>query len=94
MFQFMPVFLGLFDSTVQKLMNGFRDIFYELAYMNLSNMLSDLNEKVATISTELSTSPESWQGGTIWTLIKSIAENVALPVAGKVFTFVVLWELI
>lgn len=34
MFQFMPVFLGLFDGTIQKLMNGFRDIFYELAYSN------------------------------------------------------------
>lgn len=94
MFQIMPVFLGLFDSTVQKLMNGFRDIFYELAYSNLSNMLSDMNEKVATISTELTTSPDTWQGGTIWTLIEAIAEQVALPVAGTVFTFVVLWELI
>ena len=61
MFQLVPVFLGLFDSTVQKLMNGFRDIFYELAYSNLSNMLSDLNEKVGTISTELSTAPDAWQ---------------------------------
>ena len=69
MFQLIPVFLGLFDSTVQKLMNGFRDIFYELAYSNLSNMLSDLNEKVGTISTELSTAPDAWQGGTIWSLI-------------------------
>lgn len=94
MFQFMPVFLGLFDSTVQKLMNGFRDIFYELAYSNLSTMLTDLNEKVGTISTELTTSPDTWQGGTIWTLIEKIAEQVALPVAGTVFTFVVLWELI
>ncbi len=94
MFQFMPVFLGLFDSTIQKLMNGYRDIFYELAYSNLDNMLSDMNEKVSTISTELSTSPELWQGGTIWELIVKIAENVALPVAGTVFTFVVLWELI
>ena len=94
MFQLIPVFLGLFDSTVQKLMNGFRDIFYELAYSNLSNMLSDLNEKVATISTELSTAPDAWQGGTIWELIVKIAEQVALPVAGTVFTFVVLWELI
>ncbi|WP_207642998.1 VirB6/TrbL-like conjugal transfer protein, CD1112 family [Coprococcus eutactus] len=75
-------------------MNGFRDIFYELAYSNLSNMLSDLNEKVATISTELSTAPDAWQGGTIWELIVKIAEQVALPVAGTVFTFVVLWELI
>ena len=94
MFQFNPVLLGLFDSAVQKLMNGFRDIFYELAYANLDNMLTDLNEKVGTISTELATSPDSWQGGTIWTLIEKIAENVALPVAGTVFTFVVLWELI
>ncbi len=94
MFQLVPVFLGLFDSTVQKLMNGFRDIFYELAYSNLSNMLSDLNEKVGTISTELSTAPDVWQGGTIWSLIVKIAEQVALPVAGTVFTFVILWELI
>ena len=64
MFQFSPVLLGLFDSAVQKLMNGFRDIFYELAYANLDNMLSDMNERVGTISTQLSTSPEKWQGGT------------------------------
>ena len=88
MFQFMTVFLGLFDSTIQKLMNGYRDIFYELAYSNLDNMLSDMNEKVSTISTELSTSPELWQGGTIWELIVKIAENVALPVAGTVFTLI------
>lgn len=94
MYQFMPVFLNVFDSTIQKLMNGYRDIFYELAYSNLSNMLSDLNEKVGTISTELSTAPDTWQGGTIWELIEKIAENVALPVAGTVFMFVVLWELI
>lgn len=94
MFQFLPVFLGLFDSTIQKLMNGYRDIFYELAYSNLSDMLSDMNEKVAGISTELTTAPDAWQGGTIWTLIEQIAEQVALPVAGTVFTFVVLWELI
>lgn len=94
MFQFLPVFLGLFDSTIQKLMNGYRDIFYELAYSNLSDMLSDMNEKVASISTELTTAPDAWQGGTIWTLIEQIAEQVALPVACTVFTFVVLWELI
>ncbi len=94
MIQFMPVFLGVFDSTIQKLMNGFRDIFYELAYANLDNMLADLNEKVGTISTELTTAPDAWQNGTIWGLIEKIAENVALPVAGTVFMFVVLWELI
>ena len=94
MIQFMPVFLGVFDSTIQKLMNGWRDIFYELAYSNLDNMLTDMNEKVSTISTELTTAPDTWQGGTIWGLIEQIAENVALPVAGTVFMFVVLWELI
>ena len=94
MIQFMPVFLGVFDSTIQKLMNGWRDIFYELAYSNLDNMLTDMNEKVGTISTELTTAPDTWQGGTIWGLIEKIAENVALPVAGTVFMFVVLWELI
>lgn len=94
MFQFMPVFLGVFDSAVQKLMNGFRDIFYEIAYGNLSTMLDDMNERVATISTELATSPDSWQGGVIWKFIEKTAEQVALPIAGTVFTFVVLWELI
>lgn len=89
-----PVFLGIFDSTIQKLMNGYRDIFYELAYANLDTMLEDMNEKAASIGTELATSPDVWQDKTIWELIVKIAENVALPVAGTVFTFVVLWELI
>lgn len=75
-------------------MNGIRDIFYAFAYNNLDSMLADLNEAVGTVSKELITSPSKWQGGAIWNLIVKIAENVALPIAGTVFTFVVLWELI
>lgn len=79
---------------LQDIMNTIRDMLQGWVLSNLEDMLTILNEKVGEIATELSADPTAWQGGTIFGLIVNIAEQVALPIAGIVFTFVIIWELI
>lgn len=76
------------------IMNTIRDMLQGWVLSNLQDMLTTLNEKVGEIATELAADPTTWQGGTIFNLIVNIAEQVALPIAGIVFTFVIIWELI
>lgn len=61
---------------------------------NLEDMFYNLTVTTNTISTELSTSPTVWNGGAVFDMIRQIAEQVALPIAALIFTFVITWELI
>lgn len=76
------------------LLNTIRDMLQGWVLSNLQDMLTTMNEKVGEIATELAADPSAWQGGTIFSLIVNIAEQVALPIAGIAFTFVIIWELI
>lgn len=84
------MFLGILDD----LLNTIRDMLQGWVLSNLQDMLTTMNEKVGEVATELASDPSTWQGGTIFSLIVNIAEQVALPIAGIVFTFVIIWELI
>lgn len=87
---FLPMFLGWF----QDILNGIREILQGWVLTNLEDMLTTMNEKVATIADELAKSPMNWHDGTIFEIIAKIANEVALPLAGTVFVFVITWELI
>ncbi len=88
-------------SIFEDLENLIRDVLQGWVLTNIENMLEALNEKVAMIAGELSTTPATWnaggaggEAGGLWTVVEAIAENVALPIAGIIFTFVIIWELI
>ena len=89
---YFPMFL-LFDKTIKKIMNGIRDMLQGWVLSNLEDILKTINEKTGTMATELAKSPNVWNGD-IWDLIVKVAQEVALPVAGTVFVFVITWELI
>ena len=60
---------------------------------NLSGMLLDINDKVATIGAEVGKTPSAWNSE-VFTFIKSISENVILPIAALIITAVLCIELI
>ena len=60
---------------------------------NLDTMFTDVNEKVGTIATEVSRTPQSWNSG-IFSMIKELSDNVIVPIAGMIITFVLCYELI
>ena len=60
---------------------------------NLTNMFTDVNDKVGTIATEVGKTPSSWNGS-IYTMVKGLSDNVIVPIAGIIITFVLCYELI
>ena len=60
---------------------------------NLSTMFGDVNEKVGTIATEVGQTPQAWNAS-IFSMIQTISENVIVPIAGLVITYVLCVELI
>ena len=60
---------------------------------NLSTMFGDVNEKVGTIAAEVGKTPQAWNAN-IFSIIKMLSENVIVPIAGIVITYVLCYELI
>ncbi|HBG2460422.1 TPA: hypothetical protein KPK67_003505, partial [Clostridioides difficile] len=60
---------------------------------NLSTMFGDVNEKVGTIANEVGQTPQGWNAN-IFSMIQTLSENVIVPIAGLVITYVLCYELI
>lgn len=88
-----PMYLGIFDPLIDDFWNGVREVLQGWVLSNLQSILETINERTASVSGELVKTPDTWNSD-IWTLVLKIAQQVALPVAGTVFTFVIVWELI
>lgn len=60
---------------------------------NLSTMFGDVNDKVGTIAAEVGKTPQAWNAN-IFSMIQTLSENVIVPIAGLVITYVLCYELI
>ena len=60
---------------------------------NLTNMFTDVNDKVGTIAAEVGQTPSAWNNS-IYTMIRGLSETVIIPIAGIIITFVLCYELI
>lgn len=60
---------------------------------NLSSMFGDVNEKVGTIAAEVGRTPQAWNAN-VFSMIRTLSENVIVPIAGLVITYVLCYELI
>jgi hypothetical protein len=60
---------------------------------NIETMFVDVNEKTSTIAGEAAASPADWNSS-IFSLVQGLSDNVILPIAGIVITYVLVAELI
>ena len=60
---------------------------------SLSTMFGDVNDKVGTIAAEVGKTPQAWDAG-VFSMIRTLSENVIVPIAGLVITYVLCYELI
>lgn len=60
---------------------------------NLSGMFDSVNQKVGEIVNEVGKTPGDWNSG-VFSIIQNLAENVVIPIAGLILTFVLCYELI
>lgn len=70
-----------------------RDLLISLITSNLTTLFDDVNSKVGTIATEVGQTPQGWNSS-IFQMIKTLSDNVILPIAGLIITFVLCYELI
>ena len=80
-------------NLFEKIHEFFKDIMIDVIKDNLSAMLLDINDKVSTVATEVGKTPGSWNSE-VFTFIKSINENVVLPIAAIILTAILCIELI
>lgn len=77
----------------QMIEDWFREILTEGILSNLSGLFDSINTEVGEIAAEVGTTPAGWNAG-IFNMIRSLSENVIVPIAGIIITFVMCYELI
>jgi len=80
-------------GILDKISDAIKEFLMGLIESNLTNMFTDVNDKVGTIATEVGKTPSSWNGS-IYTMVKGLSDNVIVPIAGIIITFVLSYELI
>ena len=80
---------GLWENLTEWI----KELLLGVIQNNLENMFADVNEKVGTIATEVGTTPQGWNSD-VFNMVQSLSENVIVPIAGLVVTFVLCYELI
>ena len=71
----------------------FRGILTDGIIGNLTGLFDTVNQKVGEIAGEVGATPPGWNGG-IYNMIRSLSDNVILPIAGVILAFVMTLELI
>ena len=78
---------------LEKIEEAIKDLLMGWIESNLTNMFTDVNDKVGTIATEVGKTPASWDAN-IYQMIRGLSENVIVPISGIIITFVLCYELI
>ena len=60
---------------------------------SLTGMFDSVNAKVGEIAGQVGSTPQAWNGG-IYNMIRTLSDNVILPIAGVILAFVMTLELI
>ena len=60
---------------------------------NLTGMFDSVNAKVTEIAGQVGATPQGWNSG-IFNMIRTLSDNIILPIAGVILTFVMTLELI
>ena len=80
-------------GIIEKITEFITELLTDWIRANLTTMFTDVNTKVGSIAAEVGKGPLQWNSG-IFTMIKSLSDNVIVPIAGMIITFVLCYELI
>lgn len=80
-------------GIIDKITDFIKEMLQGWVLSNLSTMFGDVNDKVGTIAGEVSKTPSTWNAG-IFSRVQTLSENVIVPIAGMIISFVLIYELI
>ena len=70
-----------------------KSILIECILGNFSGMFDQINTQVGEVAGEVGQTPAAWTAG-VFSMIRNLSDNVVVPVAGLIITFVLTYELI
>ncbi len=80
---------GIIDSLVEWI----KEILVGGITSNLSGMFDNVNQQVGEIAGQVGTNPQAWNSS-IYNMIRTLSDNVIVPIAGVILAFVMTVELI
>lgn len=83
----------LMEYLFEEINKWIKDLLIGSIQGSFSNMFDDVNEKVGTIAEEVGKTPQTWNAS-IFSMIQNLSENVIIPVAGLIITYVLCYELV
>ena len=81
------------QTIIDKITEWLKGILSTGIKENLSGMFDSVNSQIGEIAGEVGKTPAAWNGG-VFSMIQSLSENVIVPIAGLILTFVMCYELI
>ncbi len=81
------------QSIIDSITEWLKELLISGITENLSGMFDTVNMKVGEIAGEVGKTPSTWNGG-VFSMIQNLSENVIVPIAGIILTFVMCYELI
>ena len=81
------------DSVLQSIGDWFKGMIVAGIMSNITNTFDILNDQVGKIANQVGTTPQNFSPS-IFNMIKNLSENVIMPIAGIVLTFIACYELI
>jgi len=70
-----------------------KEFLIECITGNLSGLFDQVNEAVGDVAADVGKTPQDWNAG-VFSMIRSLSDNVIVPIAGIILTFVLCYELI
>lgn len=70
-----------------------KSILIECILGNFSGMFDQINTQVGEVAGEVGQTPAAWNAG-VFSMMRNLSDNVVVPVAGLIITFVLTYELI
>lgn len=81
------------DSILQKITDWIKTLLVGGIMDNLTNIYDAINYQVGQIATEVGTTPQGFSPG-IFNMVKNLSQNIIMPIAGIILTFIACYELI
>ena len=81
------------DSIIQAIVDWLKELLVTGIMGNLTNTFDSVNAQVGQIATEVGMTPSTFSPA-IFNMIRNLSENVIMPIAGLILTFIACYELI
>lgn len=81
------------DSLLEKLTDWLKEMLVGGIMDNLTSTFTTLNQKIGEVTAQVAQTPDQFQP-TVFNLVRNLSENVIMPIAGIILTFIACYELI